>query len=88
MWKANRSAKGDFVGTLAGVKFDAEEIGVRTTEKVSTSETQYIMDFLNSMDVDGSSEGTYFSSLEEAVHSELTSVYVCDDYTFAKSKSY
>ena len=43
-------------------------------------------DFLNSIDVDGSSKGTYFSCREEVLQSEVTCVR--DDYVFATSKSY
>ena len=50
------------------------------------SETQYTRDFLNSIDVDGSSNGTYFSCLEEVLQTEVTCVR--DDYVFATSESY
>ena len=38
------------------------------------------------MDVDGSSEGTYLSCLEEVLQCEFTCV--CDDYDFGTSESY
>ena len=43
-------------------------------------------DFLNSINVDGSSKGTYFSCLEEVLQSEVTCVR--DDYVLATSESY
>ena len=39
--------------------FGAEEIGVEIAEIAFLSETQYVKNFLNPMDVDGSSEGTW-----------------------------
>ena len=66
--------------------FGAEEIGVETAEIAFIFETQYMKDFLNSIDVDGSSEGTYFSCLEEVLQSEVTCVL--DDYVFATSDLY
>ena len=38
-----------------------EEIGVETAEIAFPSETQYTKDFLNSIDVDGSSKGAHIS---------------------------
>ena len=78
-----RATQGELVGS---VMFGAKEIGVETAEIAFLSETQYMKDFLNSIDVDGSSKGTYFSCLEEVLQSEVTSVR--DDYVFATSKSY
>ena len=80
---AFRATQGELVGS---VMFGAEEIGVETAEGAYLSETQYIKDFLNSIDVDGSSKGTYFSCLEEVLQSEVTCVR--DDYVFATSESY
>ena len=72
---AFRATQGELVGS---VMFGAEEIGVETAEIAFLSETQYMKDFLNSIDVDGSSKGTYFSCLEEVLQSEVTCVR--DDY--------
>ena len=80
---AFRATQGELVGS---VMFGAEEIGVETAEVAFLSETQYMKDFLNSIDVDGSSKGTYFSCLEEVLQSEVTCVR--DDYVFATSESY
>ena len=66
--------------------FGAEEIGVETTDIAFLFETQCMKDFLNSIDVDRSSKGTYFSCLEEVLQSEVT--FVRDDYVFATSESY
>ena len=63
----------------------AEEIGVETAEIAFFSETQYMKDFLNSIGVDRSSQGTYFSCLEELLQSEFTCVR--DDYAFATNES-
>ena len=52
-----RATQGELVGS---VMFGAEEIGVETAEIAFLSETQYMKDFLNSIDVDGSSKDTYF----------------------------
>ena len=71
---------------MGSVMFGAEEIGVGTAEIAFFSETEYMKDFLNSMDVDISSEGRQFSCLEEALQSEFTRVR--DDYTSATSESY
>ena len=57
---AFRAIQGELVGS---VMFGAEEIGVETAEIAFFSETQYMKDFLNSINVDGSSKGTYFSCL-------------------------
>ena len=79
-----RATQGELVGS---VMFGAKEIGVETAEIAFLSETQYMKDFLNSMDVDGSSlKGTYFSCLEEVLQSEVTCVR--DDYVFVTSESY
>ena len=67
---AFRAAQGELVGSSM---FGAEEIGVETTEIAFLSETQY-MGFLNSLDVDGSSEVTYINCLEEVLQSESTCV--------------
>ena len=80
-----RAAQGELVSTLANVAFDAEKNGVEIAEIVFISETQYMKNFLNSMDVDGSSEGTYFSCLEEVLQSEF--MCVRDYYAFAMSES-
>ena len=71
---------------MGSVMFGAEEIGVETDEIAFLSETQYMKNFLNSIDVDGSSKGTYFSCLEEVLQSEVTCVR--DDCVFATSESY
>ena len=63
-----------------------EEIGVETSEVAILSETQYMKDFLNSIDVDCSLKSTYFSCLEEVLQSEVACVR--DDYVFATSESY
>ena len=81
---AFRATQGELVGSV--VMFGAEEIGVETAEIAFLSETQYMKDFLNSIDVDGSSKGTYFSCPEEVLQSEVTCVR--DDYVFATSESY
>ena len=80
---AFRATQGQLVGS---VMFGAEEIGVETAEVAFLSETQYMKDFLNSIDVDGSSKGTCFSCLEEFLQSEVTCVR--DDYVFATTESY
>ena len=51
------ATQGELVGSDM---FGAEEIGVETAEIAFLSETQYMKDFLNSIDVDGSSKDTYF----------------------------
>ena len=66
--------------------FGAEEIGVEIAEIAFLSETQYVKNFLNPVDVDGSSEGTHSSCLEEALQSEFTRVR--EDYASATSESY
>ena len=71
---------------MGSVMIGAEEVGEETAEIVFLSETQYMKDFLNSIDVDGSSKGTYFSYLEEVLQDEVTCVR--DDYVFATSESY
>ena len=71
---------------MGSVMFGAEEIGVETAEMAFLSETKYMKNFLISIDVDGSSKGTYFSCLEEVLQSEVTCVR--DDYVFATSESY
>ena len=82
-----RAGQGELVGTLASVTFGAEKIGVETAEIAFLSETQHMKDFLNSMDVDGSSEGAYFSCcLEEVLQSKV--IYVRDYYAFAMSESH
>ena len=48
------------MGTLASVMFGAEEVDAETAEIVFLSETQYMKDLLNSMDVDGSLRGHIF----------------------------
>ena len=80
---AFRATQLELVGS---VMFSSEKIGVETAEVAFLSETQYMKDFLNSIDVDGSSKGTYFSCLEEVLQSEVTCVR--DDYVFATSESY
>ena len=80
---AFRATRGELVGS---VMFGAEEIGVETAEIVFLSETQYMEGFLHSINVDGSSKGTYFSCLEGVLQSEVTCVR--DDYVFATSESY
>ena len=62
-----RATQGELVGS---VMFNAEEVGVEMAEIAFLSETQYMKDFLDSTDVDGSSEGTYFSCLEGILQSE------------------
>ena len=79
---AFRATQGELVRS---VMFGAEEVGVETAEIAFLSETQYMEDFLNLIDVDGSSKGTYFSCLEEVLQSEVTCVR--DDYVFATSES-
>ena len=59
---------------VGSVMFGAEKLGVETAEIAFLSETQYMKDFLKSIDVDGSSKGTYFSCLEEVLQSEVTCV--------------
>ena len=81
-----RAAQGELVSTLANVAFGAETNGVETAEMTFLCETQYMKDFLNSVDVDGSSEGTYFSYLEEVLQSKFTCVRDC--YAFAMSESH
>ena len=76
---AFRAAQGELVGS---VMFGAEEIGVETAEIAFLSKTQYMKDFFNSIDVDGSSEGTYISCLEEVLQSEFTCVR--DYYAFRR----
>ena len=71
---------------MGSVMFGVEEIGVETAEIAFLSETQYMKDFLNSIVVDGSSKGAYFSCLKEALQSEVTCVR--DDYVFATNESY
>ena len=56
-----RTTQGELVGN---VMFGAEETGAKTAEIEFISETQYMKDFLNLIDVNGSSKGTYFSCLE------------------------
>ena len=80
---AFRATQGELVGS---VTFGAEGIGVETAEIAFLSETQYVKDFLNSVDVDGTSKRTYFSCLEEVLQSEVTCVR--DDYVFATSELY
>ena len=80
---AFRAIQGELVGS---VMFGVEVVGVETAEVAFLSETQYMKDFLNSIDLDGSSKGTYFSCLEEVLQSEVTCVR--DDYVFATSESY
>ena len=80
---AFRATQGEIVGS---VMFGAEEIGVETAAIAFLSETQYMKDFLNLIDVDGSSKGTYFSCLEKVLQIEVTCVR--DDYVFATSGSY
>ena len=79
---AFRATQGELVGS---VMFGAEEIGAETSEIKFISETQYMKGFLNSMDIDGSSEGTYFSCLEVVLQSKFTCVR--DDYAFATNES-
>ena len=62
------------------------KLGAETAEIAFLSETQYMKDFLNLIDVNCSSEGTYFSCLEEVLQGEFTCVR--DDYVFATSESY
>ena len=70
-----RAAQGKSGGTLASsIMFGAEEIGLETDEIEFLSETQYMKDIFNSMDVEGSPEGTYFRGLEEVFKSEFTCV--------------
>ena len=52
--------------------FGAEEIGVETAEMAFLSETQYMKDFLNSIDVYCCSKGPCFSCLEQVLQSEVT----------------
>ena len=81
---AFRATQGKLVGSAM---FGAEEIGVETAEiALFLSETQYMKDFLNSIDVDDSSKVTYFSRLEEVLQSKVTCVR--DDYFFATSESH
>ena len=77
------AAQGELVGSVI---FGAEEVGVETAEIAFISEIQYMKDYFSSMDVDSSSEGKYFSCLEEVLRSEFKCVR--DDYAFATSKSY
>ena len=83
-----RAARGEFIGSFAGVKFGTEEISVETARRAFLSETQYMMDFLNLMDLGSSSEGTYFRCREDVLQREFTCEHVRDDYTFAMSESY
>ena len=71
---------------MESVMFGSEEIGIENAEVAFLSETQYMKDFLNSIDVDGSSKGTYFSCLEEVLQSEVTCIR--DDYVFVTRESY
>ena len=48
---ASRATQRELVGNAM---FSAEEIGIKTARIAFVSETQYMKDFLNSMDVDGS----------------------------------
>ena len=79
------ATQGELVGS---VMFGAEEIGVETAEIAFLSEPQYMNNFLNSIDIDGSSKGTYFSCLEEVLPSEVTCVRDDYQYGFATSESY
>ena len=55
--------------------FGAEETGVETAEVAFLSETQYMKDFLNSIDGDGSSKGTYLSYTWRRLYRVKSRVY-------------